>query len=64
MEFFEQIQKLIDFNEVEKVINKLYQFKTDAAGNSSWSGLLLFKINLLDIWYDLSDEQAEISVND
>ena len=64
MEFFEQIQKLIDFKEMEKVINKLYQFKNDAVRNSSWSGLLLFKINLLGIWYGLSDKQLEISVND
>jgi IS5 family transposase len=64
MEFFDQINKLIDFNKVEQVINKLYQIKSDAVGNSSWSGLLLFKINLLGMWYALSDEQLEISVND
>ena len=64
MEFFEQINKLIDFTKVEKVINKYYHIKYDAVGNSSWSVLLLFMINLLGIWYGLSDEQLEISVND
>ena len=62
--FFDHVQKLIDFKAVEQVINKYYTFKNDAVGNSSWSGLLLFKINLLSMWYGLSDEQVEISVND
>lgn len=64
MVFFDQVNKLIDFREVEKVINKHYSFKQDAVGNSSWSGLLLFKINLLGMWYGLSDEELEMNVND
>ena len=62
--FFDRVQRLIDFKLVEKVINKHYSFKKDAVGNSSWSGLLLFKINLLVMWYGLSDEEVEMSVND
>jgi len=64
MDFFNQVNKLIDFAVIEKVLNKHYDFKKDAVGNSSWSGLLLFKVNLLGMWYGLSDKEVEIAVND
>jgi len=62
--FLEDINKLIDFKKLEKLLEKHYKFKNDAAGNIPWGALLLFKINLLGMWYGLSDEELEMSVND
>ena len=33
-------------------------------GRPAYRGLLLFKMLLIGIWYDLSDEKVEESVND
>lgn len=62
--FLESIQLIIDFKQLEKKLNKYYKLNNDAVGNSSWGALLLFKINLLGMWYGLSDEELECSVND
>jgi len=62
--FFKQIDTILDWKKIERVINKHYTPGQDAVGNPSWSGLMLFKINLLGKWYNLSDPELENSVND
>ena len=62
--FFKQINMLIDWSEVEKEIKKVYKRGHSVDGRPAYSGLLLFKMLLLGIWYNLSDERVEESVND
>jgi len=62
--FFKQINMLIDWSEVEKEIKKVYKRGHSVDGRPAYSGLLLFKMLLLGIWYGLSDEKIEESVND
>jgi IS5 family transposase len=62
--FFKQINMLIDWSEVEKEIKKVYKRGHSVDGRPAYSGLLLFKMLLLGIWYGLSDEKGEESVND
>jgi IS5 family transposase len=62
--FFKQIESLINWSEVEKEISKVYKRGHSVDGRPAYSGLLLFKMLLLGICYDLSDEKVEESVND
>jgi len=63
-DFFNQINILVDWKAIEKVINKNYQKGESATGRPSYEGLLLFKICLLQTWYGLSDYEVEDQVND
>ena len=62
--FFKQINTLIDWKEIDKEIVKVYKRGYSVDGRPAYSGLLLFKMLLPGIWYDLSDEKVEESVND
>jgi IS5 family transposase len=62
--FFKQINRLIDWSEIEKEIKKVYKRGHSVDGRLAYSGLLLFKMLLLGIWYGLSDAKVEESVND
>jgi IS5 family transposase len=63
-EFFTQINKLVDWTAIEAVISQHYSKGLSVAGRSSYSGLLLFKMCLLQTWYGLSDYEVEEKVND
>ena len=52
--FFKQINILIDWSEIEKEIRKVYKRGHSVDGRPAYSGLLLFKMLLIGIWYDLS----------
>jgi IS5 family transposase len=62
--FFQQINTLIDWKEIEKEITKVYERGYSVDGRPAYGGLLLFKMLLLGIWYNMSDERVEESVND
>jgi IS5 family transposase len=62
--FFTQINKLINWDEVEALIKKYYNKGFSVAGRPSYSGLILFKMCLLQTWYGLSDYEVEEKVND
>ena len=63
-EFFSQINKLVDWKEVEALIQAHYNKGSSVAGRPSYAGLLLFKMCLLQTWYGLSDYEVEEKVND
>ena len=63
-EFFNQINLLIDWHPITKIIDKHYVKGQSATGAPSYPGLLLFKIELLQSWYGLSDYEVEDQVND
>jgi transposase, IS5 family len=63
-EFFDQINKLVDWRLISNIINKHYTKGSSAVGNPSYDGLLLFKMSLLQTWYVLSDYEIEDRIND
>jgi len=62
--FFTQIDTLLDWESISKVIDKHYKKGESAVGCPSYDGLLLFKMCLLQTWYGLSDYEVEDRVND
>ena len=62
--FFTQIDKLINWDEMDRLIKQYYHKGFSVAGRPSYSGLLLFKMCLLQTWYGLSDYEVEERVND
>lgn len=62
--FFTQINTLINWGSVETLLKQHYTKGESATGKPSYSGLLLFKMCLLQTWYGLSDYEVEDRVND
>jgi len=62
--FLRQINVIVDWQPIEKEINNIYRKGYSADGRPSYSGLLLFKMLLLQTWYNLSDPGVEDMVND
>ena len=62
--FFSQINTIIDWNSISKIIDKDYSKGKSAVGKPSYDGLLLFKMCLLQSWYGLSDYEVEDRIND
>ena len=63
-QFFNQVDTLIDWRPVEKLINKYYKKTSSAVGRPAYKGIILFKICLLQTWYGLSDYEVEDRIND
>lgn len=63
-EFFNQINQILDWKPIEKLINSYYQKGESVTGRPSYEGIVLFKMTLLQTWYGLSDYQVEEQVND
>jgi len=57
--FFNQIDSVIDWQPIEKEINKAYKKGSDVVGRKAYPGIMLFKMLLVGIWYGLSDERTE-----
>jgi IS5 family transposase len=62
--FFKAIDTIIDWAPLEKELKKVYKKGESVDGRPSYPGLLLFKMQLLQIWYNLSDPGVEDMVND
>lgn len=62
--FLEQIDALIDWYPIIKIINKYYTKVNSATGRPAYSGLCLFKMSLLQTWYGMSDYEVEERIND
>lgn len=63
-QFFDQMNLLLDWASIDSEIKKYYSKGFSVAGRPSYSGLLLFKMSLLQTWYGLSDYEVEEKVND
>ena len=59
-----QIDRVIDWAPVRAVIETVYTTGSTPTGRPSYDGLMLFKIELLRVWYGLRDEGVEEMVND
>ena len=62
--FFNQINTLLDWEKISRIIDKHCTKGKSATGSPSYDGLLLFKMCLLQTWYGLSDYEVEDRVND
>ena len=63
-QFFDQMNLLLNWSLIEMELKKYYSKGVSVAGRPSYSGLLLFKISLLQTWYGLSDYEVEERIND
>ena len=63
-DFFNQVTLILDWQSIDKLIKKHYNKGKSAVGRESYSGLVLFKITLLQTWYGLSDYEVEDQIND
>ena len=63
-EFFDQVNKVVDWRPLSAIIDKHYVKGTSATGTPAYDGLLLFKMSLLQTWYGLSDYEVEDRLND
>jgi len=64
MQFFNQINNLVDWRPITTLINRHYTKGMSATGKPAYHGLLLFKMSLLQTWYGLSDYEIEDRLND
>jgi IS5 family transposase len=64
MTFFDNINKIVDWNKIETLLKKYYNKGHSADGRPAYEGILLFKITLLQTWFKLSDEAVEERIND
>jgi IS5 family transposase len=62
--FYNRINLLVDWSQIEKVINRYYHKGEPLHGCKPYGGVLLFKMLLLGMWNDLSDVKTENQVND
>ena len=62
--FLDEIDRLIDWKPLEKLLRKKLQRVVNAVGNPAYPPLSMFKILLLQRWYNLSDVAAEESLYD
>lgn len=62
--FLRHINILIDWKPIEKEIDKIYKKGNSVDGRPSYPGILLFKMMLLQQWYNLSDPGVEDMVNE
>ena len=62
--FLFQINQAINWKQINKILSKHYKKGQSGLGRAAYSPLLLFKITLLQTWYNLSDYQVEEQVND
>lgn len=63
-DFFHQVDQMIDWRKIDRLIAGYYNKCASATGRPGYSGLVLFKICLLQTWYGLSDYEVESQVND
>lgn len=62
--FLDKINQVIDFKEIEELLKKKYKKTTSADGRPAYPPLPMFKLLLLQRWYNLSDPGLEEALND
>jgi len=63
-QFFKDLNKIINWESIDNDLKKVYKKGLKERGAKAYSPLLLFKMQLISIWYNLSDIQTESMVND
>jgi len=62
--FLDKMEKNIDWLPIQAFLHKKIRRKANAVGNPAYPPLAMFKILLLQRWYNLSDPAAEQSLLD
>lgn len=62
--FIDDIVKFVDWNPIKNVLLKKLKRKPDVIGNPAYPPLSMFKILLLQRWYDLSDREMDDALTD
>ena len=62
--FLDQVDRMVDWHPIEKILNRNYKKKASADGRPAYPALPLFKMLLIQRWYNLSDPGLEEAVND
>lgn len=63
-EFFNQINAVIDWNSLRRLIEPAYVKGFFPTGRPCYDYMVLFRIELMRVWYGLSDGEIEEQVND
>ncbi len=61
--FLKQLDSIIDFNKLRPVLKKNGTGSKNVCGVQAYDQILMFKILLIQKFYDLSDEKAEEGLN-
>ncbi len=62
--FFKDVKKSINWKKIDEELKKVYKKGLTDRGAKAYSPRLLFKMYLISIWYEQSDIQTEVMVND
>jgi IS5 family transposase len=62
--FLDKIVKFVDWEPIKDVLLKKLKRKPDVIGNPAYPPLSMFKILLLQRWYDLSDREMDDALTD
>jgi IS5 family transposase len=62
--FLDDIDRMIDWEPIDRLLKKHYKKRFSADGRPAYPPLPLFKMLLLQRWYNLSDPSLESAVND
>lgn len=57
--FLKDVQQLIDWKRINKILSKVEIRRTSVAGRDAFSAEVMFRIMLIQSWYKLSDYQME-----
>ncbi len=60
--FLKEIDSVVDFEKLRPILSKNGIGTKNACGNKAYNPLIMFKILLLQKFYSLSDENAELSL--
>ena len=63
-DFLISVNTLLDWVSIEKILKSNLKRGFNAIGQPPYSELLLFKILLLQTWFNLSDTKVEEAIND
>ena len=62
--YLDKINKLINWNKIEKILKKYYKRNKNALGNPAYKAIKMFKILLVQKWEKLSDPKMEFALRD
>ena len=62
--FLAKVDKCVNWLKLRTLVNKKYTKTQNEVGNPAYDSLMLFKILLLETWYNLSDYQVEERISD
>ena len=62
--FLDDVERIVDWRPIEKVLREKLCRNNDATGNPAYPPLAMFKVLLLQRWYNLSDQGMDDTLAD